>query len=632
MRIRRPIGPIAALPLIAWIGAAACSIDPSDRSPAEEEMASHADAHSHARPDQVVVRHLDLDIQVDFEGKAISGRASLQIENRTGADQLILDSKDLAIRAVRLDDGSEESAFELGPEDPSQPWMGQSLTIPVQADTRQVHIEYSSDPKAEALQWLEPEQTAGKKHPFLLSQSQAILARSWIPCQDTPSVRMTYSAKVQVPPQLMAVMSASNPTQLDPQGIYSFDMPQPIPSYLLAIAVGDLEFRSLGPRSGVYAEPSTVDAAAWELADTEKMISAAEKLYGPYLWDRYDMIVLPPSFPFGGMENPRLTFLTPTLIAGDRSLVSVIAHELAHSWSGNLVTDATWNDFWLNEGFTTYFEHRIMEEVYGDAYQEMLAVLDLQGLRESLRSEFAGNERDTWLFLDLAGRNPDEGMNPIAYDKGHFFLRLIEETVGRERWDQYLRGYFERFAFRSIDTPQFLADLRENLIQGDSALEEELQLDAWIYGPGLPDNCPAPVSAALVQVMSQIDALAAGTSAKQLQTSDWSTHHWLYFLRSLPSTSLNRMAELDEAFGFTSSRNSEILHDWLLLSIENGYEAADDSLEGFLIRQGRRKFLLPLYRALAASDDGMAKARRIYEKARPGYHPVSRSSIDALLQ
>ena len=286
-------------------------------------------------------------------------------------------------------------------------------------------------------------------------------------------------------------MSAENPTAVNAEAVYSFAMPHPVPSYLLALAVGELEFRPLGgsPRAGVYAEPPVVEKAAAEFADTEKMIAAAEALYGPYRWGRYDLLVLPPSFPFGGMENPRLTFATPTIIAGDRSLVSLVAHELAHSWSGNLVTNATWNDFWLNEGFTTYFEMRIMEAVYGREHSEMLAALAHQDLADAV-AEAGATSPDTHLRLNLAGRNPDEGVTSIPYDKGYFFLRLIEETVGREAWDAFLRGYFDTFAFQSMDTDGFLAYLREKLLAGRPGVEEKLQIAAWVDGPGIPANCP----------------------------------------------------------------------------------------------------------------------------------------------
>src|SRR4029078_6772940 len=242
-----------------------------------------------------------------------------------------------------------------------------------------------------------------------------------------------------------------NPTGKNPDGVYRFSMPQAIPSYLLALAVGDLAFRPLGPKSGVYPQPGVVERAAWERADTPKMIAAAEKLYGPYRWGRYDILILPASYPYGGMENPRLTFAPPTVLAGDRSLVSLVAHELAHSWSGNLVTNATWNDFWLNEGFTTYIESRIMEELRGKNYADMLRLLGRQDLEEAVKA--AGpHSPDTRLHIDLTGRDPDAGTGDVAYEKGAAFLQTVESVVGRERLDKFLREYFDHFQFQPLSS------------------------------------------------------------------------------------------------------------------------------------------------------------------------------------
>lgn len=573
--------------------------------------------------------HLDLDLTVDFHTRRLEGRASLTLDRQGKANRLHLDSHGLEIRAVSYGEG-ESAPFTLGAEDPV---LGRELVVELPpasevatgAEPEVVHIDYATSPDAAALQWLEPAMTSGD-HPFLFTQSQAILARTWVPCQDTPAVRMTYSATVRVPPGLLALMSAENPQEPSSDGVYRFAMPQPIPSYLLALAVGDLAFRPLSDRVGVYAEPAVVDAAAWELAETEEMIVAAEALYGPYRWGRYDLLVLPPSFPFGGMENPRLTFATPTILAGDRSLTSLVAHELAHSWSGNLVTNANWNDFWLNEGFTTYFENRIMEAVYGEAYAEMLAALGVQDLRESLAEEAP---RDTWLHLDLADRDPDDGLSLVAYEKGALFLRLLERTVGRDRWDAFLRSYFDQHAFQTMTSERYLEILRDELLSGEEL--EAVDAEAWIYGPGLPDNAPLPRPGAFEAVEAQLAAFVGGRPAAELTTDGWTTHHWLHFVRGLPASLPEaRMEELDTAFGFTDSGNSEILHAWLLQAIAHDYRAADEALADFLTRQGRRKFLRPLYRALV--DAGRrSQALEIYRRARPGYHPLSRQVVDEIV-
>ena len=583
------------------------------------------DPHSYSRPDEVAIEHLDLDLTVDFESQRLSGRASLRLADHQ-AERLILDTRDLDVAAVFLDDAETAAEFELGAADPA---LGQSLTIPITAETQVVHVDYASRPEATAVQWLDPAQTAGGESPFLFTQSQAILARTWVPCQDTPGVRFTYEATVRVPSELIALMSAENPTEKTADGVYTFSMPQAIPSYLLALAVGDLEFRPLGDRAGVYAEPSVVEAAAYEFAETPDMMAAVEPLYGPYLWGRYDILVLPPSFPFGGMENPRLTFATPTILAGDRSLVSLIAHELAHSWSGNLVTNATWDDFWLNEGFTVYLERRIMEAIEGPEYAAMLSLLG----RQDLDGDIADlTPRDTHLRLDLQGRDPDEGMTDVAYEKGYFFLRTIEEAVGRERFDAFLRAYFDRYAFKSLTTDAFLAELRSELVAGDADLEAAIQIDAWVDGPGVPDNAARATSEAFTQVEAQIASWGGGQPAAELATEDWNTHQWLHFLRGLPEgLSEAQMADLDGAFGFTTSGNSEVLHAWFHHVIANGYGAGEQALEDFLVGMGRRKFLEPLYRRLAGTPEGLERAKAIYAKARPGYHSVSSNTIDALL-
>jgi aminopeptidase N len=602
------------------------------------------DPHSFARPWEVSIRHLTLDLEVDFEARRLAGTAALDLEHHGDTSEVVLDTWGLEIEEVR-DGGGAPARFDLGPD---QGLLGRPLHVALAPGIDRVVVRYRTSPQATALQWLEPRQTAGGQRPYLFTQSQAILARTWIPLQDTPSVRFTYVATVRVPPgrgyagptpppggaspTLLALMSAENPRQRNPSGAYTFRMPQAIPSYLMALAVGDLEFRELGPRSGVYAEPAVVEGAAWELEPTEAMIAAAEKLYGPYRWGRYDLLVLPPSFPFGGMENPRLTFATPTILAGDRSLVSLVAHELAHSWSGNLVTNATWNDFWLNEGFTTYFEHRIMEELYGRDRAESLALLSRREVEHEIE-RLGPLSPDTHLALSLAGRDPDEGMTPVAYDKGYLFLRSIEESVGRERWDGFLGRYFDRFAFQSMTTDRFLQWLQKDLLASTPGTTlESLQAQAWIHGPGLPANAPRPRSEAFERVDAELARWRAGAPAAQLETASWNTQDRLHFLKQLPrEVSPDRLAELDAALKLTSSGNSEVLAAWLLHAIEHDYEPAYPVLESFLVRQGRRKFLKPLYEALVRTDAGRERALAVYQRARPGYHAVSRKTVDALV-
>jgi leukotriene-A4 hydrolase len=600
------------------------SCNTSDKTPENMPAKDH---HSFAHPEEAIVRHLDLNLQVDFKAQQLSGTATLHIDNLTKGDKLHLDTRDLRIDSIVLDDGSV-AKYDLMP---AVPFLGSELIVHIKPNTKKVRISYTTSPQAAALQWLSPEQTAGGKQPFLFTQSQAILARTWIPLQDSPGIRFTYKAEISCPPGLMALMSAENDTVIHPDGIYKFNMPQAIPSYLMALAVGDLKFSAYDNRSGVFAEPVTLDKATYEFVDLPKMIKTAEELYGPYAWGRYDVLVLPPSFPFGGMENPRLTFATPTIIAGDRSLVALIAHELAHSWSGNLVTNATWNDFWLNEGFTVYFEARIMEKLYGKDYEDMATVLAEGELRKTVAALGEDNP-DTRLYLNLEGRDPDDGMSDIAYEKGRFFLLNIERAVGRDRWDTFLKQYFAEHAFQSITTEQFLKYLEENLIEGDGKLRNTKIRDSkWVFGTGLPDSFPKVHSVELEKVKALAVEFVEGRTIAP--PGNWTTHHWVYFLRQLPQQlTLPQMAQLDQQFHFTESGNSEILCQWLELCIRSNYTAADSSLEKFLTSVGRRKFLKPLYAALIETPAGKEKAKAIYAKARPGYHSVSSGTIDEMLQ
>ncbi|MCY4076596.1 MAG: M1 family metallopeptidase [Acidobacteria bacterium] len=615
--------------LVSAAGLMACGAPaPPDAMATDPDRRDH---HSYANPDAVRVTHVELDLEVSFAERRLQGSAMLSFERvEPDAASLVVDTRDLRIHGVEAwspNGGFEATTYVVGEADPI---LGAPLRIELMPSATRVRVSYGTSPEASALQWLGPGQTAGGQHPFLFTQSQAIHARSWIPLQDSPGVRVTYGARIRTPPGLRAVMSAANDPEAPADGDYRLDMRQPVPSYLIALAVGDLAFAPLGPRAGVYAEPSVVDAAAEEFADTEAMIAAAERLYGPYRWDRYDLLVLPPSFPFGGMENPRLTFATPTILAGDRSLVSLVAHELAHSWSGNLVTNATWRDFWLNEGVTTYLERRIVEEVFGARRAEMEAVLGRDVLLADLDRL---DDADELLHVDLSGRDPDEGMTQVPYEKGALLLRHLEEQAGRASFDEFLRGYFDHFAFRSVTTADFVAYVREHLAGGDAPAGTPGRLEAWIEQPGLPADAPQPASDAFAEVERQLAAWTDGSRrAGEIETGSWTTQEWLHFLNAASGDlSAERMVELDDAFGLTGSGNAEIAHQWLLAAVRAGYGRADDRLERYLVGIGRRKLIAPLYEALAATPGGRERALGIYRRARPGYHPISVEAIDAIL-
>ena len=595
-------------------------------------LAGVPDIHSYARPDQVRVVHMELDLDIRFDRKVLEGSVVLQIERAATGDgtlhPLRLDTRDLSIGKVTAGSAGsmKETSFKMGPRDPV---LGSELVIDLPAGADRVAIEYRTSPEASGLQWVDPEQTAGGKQPFLYSQSQAIHARTWIPCQDSPGVRVTWKANVRVGAPLKAVMAARRVESPEKPGQYSFDMPHPIPVYLIAIAAGDLVFGATGSRTGVWTEPSLLSAAVSEFADMEKMLEAAEKTYGPYRWGRYDVLVLPPSFPYGGMENPMLTFATPTILAGDRSLVSLVAHEMAHSWSGNLVTNATWSDFWLNEGFTTYIERRMMETVFGRGRSEMEWMLGRQDLDKEL-IELADKPGDQALHIDLTGRDPEDGSTDVPYEKGALLLRLLEEKYGREKFDTFLRAWFDEHAFTSVTTRQFVDFLGMRLMAAGGGNPE---LTEWLDKPGVPASAPVAKSDALARVDAQVALWVTGsTKASDLATTGWTFHEWLHFLRALPAkVSVEQMAELDAAFGFTKTGNSEILNEWLVLGIRHEYRVTDKRLEEFLTNVGRRKYLRPLYQELVKTEAGKAKAMVIYKRARPLYQAIARKSIDEIV-
>lgn len=629
-----------------------------------------ADLHSYAQPSEWTTNHIHLDLEVDFARKVLKGTARLHLDRSPGASggELVLDTRDLRIEKAEYStenriDNWQPTEFALGQKDPI---LGAPLQIKLPSDAHIVRIHYETSSGAAALQWLDPGQTAGGKQPFLFSQSQAIQARSWIPLQDSPAVRSSYSANIRAPKPLMAVMSATMEGPADDEEKpdsppaaaatfteYRFLQQRRIPSYLIALAVGDLAFANIDPearkeaaapapeestserkrirgRTGIYAEPSTLAAAAREFEDTEDMIRVVEKRFGRYRWGRYDLLILPPSFPFGGMENPCLTFATPTVIAGDKSLVALVAHELAHSWSGNLVTNATWRDFWLNEGFTVYLERRILEDLYGKERADLEAVLAYNELLEEMEALPA---KDQVLYVDLAGRDPDEGFTSVPYEKGALFLTAIERAVGRDAFDDFLREYFSQHSFQSITTQQFLNYLDMQLFRVNPGLETQVPVMEWLTQPGLPDGHPVPSSTLLESVNREAADFAGGSkAARAVPFGEWGTMQRLRFLRALPKDlGTAKMQSLDDAFRLTSTGNAEVLSQWLLMAARNGYSPAYPRMERFLIEVGRRKFLKPLYEELMKSDEGRVRARAIYAKARAGYHPMAAATVDGIL-
>lgn len=588
---------------------------------------AEVDPHSFARPWEVRVTHVDLDLSVDFSRKVLKGSATLHLNNSTNSKTLRLDSRDLKIFRVFDVESGQALKFDFGQ---SSPQFGQEIVIELAPFTKKIRIDYETDPSAKAIQWLVPEQTLGKKRPYLFTQSQPIHARSWIPLQDTPEVRVTYSADITVPKDLMALMSAENPRKKSKDGKYHFEMPQPIPSYLIALAVGDLRFKRIGAKTGVYAESGILEAAHYELANMEKILAAGERITGhKYFWGRYDTLVLPPSFPYGGMEHPRITFATPSAIVGDRSLEGLHAHELAHSWTGNSVTNKNGAHFWLNEGFTVYLERRILEQLYGQEESEVQARVGYQMLMDAF-DEFSKTSLEfTKLRPNLAGVDPDEVYSDVPYEKGYLFVRHIEETVGRKRFSTFLHRYIEHFKFQSIGTDDFLEFLEVELIKGDEALRSEINASGWIDGEKLPAKAPQIRAVALDRI-DQVKLHWLDHGVLDLERiKAFSPYEWVYFISLLKAANAEQLAELDKTFELTKSRNPEVLVPWMVLGISKGYSPTVERSEEFLRSTGRGKFIKPIYQALVQNGH-VDEATRIFRSAFPAYHNIARSGVSGV--
>jgi leukotriene-A4 hydrolase len=637
----RPL--VLALGCVAAVSMAGCA--PSDKeasAPATSTPKAAAvttpsrrhDESSYAQSEQVVIKDLALDVRLDFDTRQIGGTATYRLDWKDpAATALVLDTRALTIEKVEGGDAAGQAfaplQYALADADPI---LGSKLTVQAPQRNPVVRITYHTAADASGLQWLAPSMTEGKQLPFMFSQSQAIHARSWVPLQDTPGVRFTYTAHVASRDDVMVLMSAGNDPAAVRDGDYRFVMNKPIPSYLLAIAAGDLVFRPLSDRAGVWAEPAMADKAAAEFADTEKMIAATEQLYGPYRWGRYDILVLPPSFPFGGMENPTLTFATPTVIVGDKSLVSLVAHELAHSWSGNLVTNASWKDIWLNEGFTTYVQGRITEALYG---QEMAEMERQIGQTDLVANELKDLPAQQQLLTlpPLDGADPDEALSEIAYIKGAWFLEFLEQRFGRPVFDPFLRSWFDDHSFKSATTEEFVADLKNNLLPRDPNAVTAQELDAWLNQPGIPPSALRARSRGFSLVdTARIAWLGSGIIPDPQVTESWVTQQWVHFIEGLGDTQpLDKLRQLDAAYHFTGTANGEIAMRWYPLAIRSGDRDAWQAAGEFIQRVGRRKLILPIYAELVKTPEGLAFARDIFAKAEPGYHPITTGSVKAML-
>ena len=576
------------------------------------------DPHSHTDLTQPRQKHLGWKAEVDFAARTIRATATLRFDG--GGAPVDLDSRGLAVESVTSVDG-RPLAFELGP---SEPILGERLRVTLAPGVDTCVIRYRTGPDASALQWLEPEQTAGGKAPFLYSQCQAIHARSVVPLQDTPRLRITYEAELTVPAALRGLMAAGAVDRevRSDKAVERYRMDEPIPPYLFAFAVGDLASRDIGPRSRVWAEPSVVVGAAHEFAGVDRMLTSAEALFGPYPWGRFDLLVLPPSFPYGGMENPRLTFLTPTLLTGDRSLVNVVAHELSHSWTGNLVSNATAEDFWLNEGFTVFAERRILEVLEGPEMLALHAAVGRQALDEAV-ANFRDRPQLTRLRTRLQGVDPDDAFSQVPYEKGFLFLRALEDAVGRPAFDRFLRRYMEAFRFQSVTTEELLELIQTEL---PGALEA-VNAPEWIDGEGVPAGAPVARSSRLEAVEALKTELPAPAA------KEWSPWEWQVYLNHLPRPSPPElMTALDRRFNLTEAANPEVLVAWLTVAIRSGYPPAVRRAETLLGEVGRMKYLKPLYAALIAGPGTRSLAEAWAQRYRRRYHVIAAAGVESLLR
>lgn len=593
-------------------------------TPAEREHPiAPADPHSYSDPAQGRIAHLELRLAPDLAARSLRIRAVYTLD-RAVSGSFFLDTKGLGIAAVEAEHG--RLRWSLDREDPI---LGQRLHLSRLQEVRRFSIDLTTSPGAAALQWLDPAQTAGGAQPFLYSQCQPCNARTLFPCQDTPGVRFTYEAELVAPTPLAAVMAAQpiGQTQDGSGAVYRFRMPQPIPSYLFAFAVGNLEFQTIGPRTGVYAEPEIVHDAAWEFDENEDKLRAGESLFGPYLWDRYDVLVMPPAFPYGGMENPRLTFFNSAYVQGDRGGTWLIAHELAHAWTGNLVTNATWEDFWLNEGPTTYAQTRISEIVQGVKQAEMSVAIRAVDLLATIE-RLGADSPMTCLKLTLAGKSPDETYTIVPYYKGMLFFRTLEQVAGRARFDSFLRDYINAFRFQSITSERFLQFLEERLPEAAGAADAR----QWIYAPGLPDGAADVPSSLRDDVLAVIEEYRRGSLPPAERVAGWTpSQRVLFLMKLLPRIPAPDCAVIEKLFSVRGTRDIALFSTFCELAVRSGYRDVLPAYEAFFASVGRYILHEDVFRALADEAWARPLARPLLERWRHRHHTLTVTALDRIL-
>uniref|UniRef100_A0A7S3LM81 Peptidase M1 leukotriene A4 hydrolase/aminopeptidase C-terminal domain-containing protein n=1 Tax=Aplanochytrium stocchinoi TaxID=215587 RepID=A0A7S3LM81_9STRA len=620
------------------------------------------DSTSYSNGDEAQVEHMSLNLRTDFDEFRLFGTVVVTVVAKKPTDKVILDTRKLTVNGISCV-CAESKPLEYEQKEGSETF-GSPLeiklpegTLAKAGDSCRISIDYSTakGDDCSALQWLSTEQTADKKHPFLFSQCQAIHARSLVPCMDAPGLKFTYEAIVTVPAPLTCLMSAVRTGRYQCRSdeslfngsrgtVFSFQQKIPIPSYLLAICCGFLESREIGPRSHVWSEPSAIDACAYEFAETEKLLKIAEDILGPYEWGTYDLLVLPPSFPYGGMENPCLTFVTPTLLAGDRSLVGVVAHEISHSWTGNLVTNETWDDFWMNEGFTVFAERKIMARALGSKKKgfDLKSIIGWNHLQDSV-NHYGCDHCFTCLHIDHSrdgGVDPDDAFSSVPYEKGFNFLVHLEKIVGGPSvFEPFLKEYIKQYRLSTVTPMKFRNSFEAYMLSHGVAKEsiEAVEWATWLHKPGMPKD--PEFDRSLVEKADAVGDCWAGLNNEVKLSWDasdlkgWTTDMIVLALsRTIltveDGTGSPDCAALDEAYGFSNVVNSEVLFKWLTLCIIKNYEPSHPVIVTFLTKQGRMKFVRPLYRSLfKAGGESAELAISTFKQHQSNYHSICQKMV-----
>ena len=588
----------------------------------------------------------ETDFTILFDEQKLKGTVLHKLRSITDAEtkEILLDTSYLDISEVLVD--GIPARWSLLPRfEPYGSALKIELAKAVPLDkVVEVSIDVATTSSCTALQWLTPAQTSNKKHPYMFSQCQAIHARSIFPCQDTPDVKapFTFNIKSALPVIASGLRDSSNPTSASAsRQLYKFHQPIPIPSYLFAIASGDIATAKIGPRSTVATGPDELEGCKWELeADTERFIEIADSIVYPYAWGEYNVLILPPSFPYGGMENPIYTFATPTIISGDRQNVDVIAHELSHSWSGNLVSNASWEHFWLNEGWTTYLERRIQAGIHGDdAFRDFSAIIGWKALTDSI-NQFGEQHEFTKLVVDLKGKDPDDAFSSIPYEKGFIFLYHIEKLIGKDSFDKFIPYYFTKWKGRSLDSYDFKATLLEYFEKDEkiSAKLQQIDWDTWFYAPGFP---PKPhfntkLADIVYELSDKWQALSNGDSNFKPSDKDMgglTANQQVVFLERMllaqKPLSAAYAVLMGNIYGFKETKNVEVSSRYYQLAMKAGDSTILSSVADLLGQVGRMKFVRPLYRGLIKRDLKLAEAT--FEENKDFYHPICRQMVEKIL-